>query len=203
MTRGENSPILPNIRQVVGNHGPYLLLDPLLALAAPLLDQVLAVLDHGDRAQRRAVPLRPAPVAVVPRPVGVELGLAQPGPGRLQAARGVRHRLQDGLRADVVIDMHPQRRIAKQELVDEGLEGQGGVARPGVKVLMPKLVSSWACNDIREMLTIGVHGRGTGDDEAGAGPRDARAIGADVGEDSLEGNLGFCFGAVARVSTVL
>ncbi len=128
-------PVLAGISQIIGNDGPDFRLDP---ITLTLRDEVVAVRDQSHGSQRRTVALRASPVAVESGAVGCVLGLTQTGSIREQRPRGVADRLQNGLRMEVVLNVRLKGLVAEEELVDDGLEGQSGIARPCEEVCQMK-----------------------------------------------------------------
>ena len=108
----------------------------------------------------------------------------------------------------VVLNVRLKGRVAKEELVDDGLECQGSIARPGEEVCQSKASvhfpqssssNSKAAQSESGVLTVRVDLGGTGNDKATTSSGHLGAVGADVVEDALESNSAF-FAVSAAVS---
>lgn len=93
---------------------------------------------------------------------------------------------------DVVLDHGLEGGIPEDELVHQHLQGQCRVTTPRVEVYALLVDGLWHRPTPHSGLTVRVLGRGTGDHEARTGPRDLRAIGADIIERALQGNGSLC-----------
>jgi len=137
-----------------------------------------------------------APVPIVSRPIGVELRLTETSTVGKKWAWRVADCLEGSLGVDVVVDVWLEGLIAEEEVVDDIPESEGRVASPGVEVCVcvraRVRVSESSWNFKRSSWqTVRVSLKRTGDDEAASGSSNFGAIGANIVEDSLQGNCSF------------
>lgn len=107
-------------------------------------EKVVAIVHQCYRSKSRPISLGSPPVSIESRFVCIELWLSKSQSSWIQRSRGIRDCLQDGLRADVVVNEVLEGIIAENEFVNEHRECQCRVSCPRVEVIW---VQGRRCSD--------------------------------------------------------
>lgn len=132
--------------------------------------------------------MRAPPVAVETGAVGGELWFTQTGTIWEQRPGGAADRLQNSLRPDVVFNVRLKGLVAEDEIVDEGLECQGGITRPCVEIYQSINKSPSTFGLSTNPLTVWVDFGRASNDKATTSSRHFDAVGTDIVQHALESN---------------
>lgn len=123
-------PVLAHVREIIPHNRPDVL-NRLVALT--LLKEMVSVRNKSRSTHGRTVALRTTPGTSVRGQVDVELRLTESRTVG-ERAGGVGDGLDLGLGGDVLLDEWLEGGVSGEELMDQGLHCQAGVAGPGVDV---------------------------------------------------------------------